>query len=186
MNGCNSSGRIVWHFKSYINIYSIGIIKLVQLSLFVLWIRLWIGFTLLSLGSLMLVALIVCLWSLVALASLSLTTIHLVERGSVEDRDREGPTAPVSGIKRTAVSATGLGWFWQLRAPIKGPALIYNGGALRTPFSLRCKQQYHWRTSGMWCTLWFTSHLVGQTIITSNYWAVTPASYFALLIIYQV
>lgn len=61
-------------------------------------------------GPLMLVA----LQSLVALHSLSLTaihpSIHQAQRGSLEDRGREGSIALVSGLKLKAVSATGLGW----------------------------------------------------------------------------
>lgn len=77
-------------------------------------------------GPLKLVAFIVCLRSIVALHSLSLTAIHQAQRGSLEDRGREGSIALVSGLKLKAVSTTGLGWLWQSRGSIKGPTLIYN------------------------------------------------------------
>lgn len=53
-------------------------------------------------------------------------SIHQAQRGSLEDRGREGSIALVSGLKLKAVSATGLGWLWQSRGSIKGPTLIYN------------------------------------------------------------
>lgn len=115
-------------------------------------------------------------------------------RGSLEDRDKEGPTALVSNWRQEDVSATGLGWLWQSGGSIKGPALIYNAVSQWTPFSQRyCShlQQRLWRTAGVQFTLWFMRHLGGQTMMNldgkRNHWFLwaTPAVYFKLSIIHK-